>query len=175
MIWFHIGLQVSGSGSIASAIEQRNISTIFTRHILGHLVVRMSRKHNEHWVGTIDRRGYGGQQKGTIIICDPYGLVSYMDRVSRIGAHKSQFFSEFDWFVVLTSRLDAYISRYGDFYATTTMTRPIPCACARVIIRGHFQTEKLTSCKSTLHAARGVCALYKALVSHQRACAVRLR
>ena len=39
------------------------------------LVVRMSRKHNGHVsvmsMGTVDRRGYGGQQKGTI--CDARG------------------------------------------------------------------------------------------------------
>ena len=40
-----------------------------------------------------------------------------VDRVSRFDAHRSQFFAEFDWFIVLTSRLDAYISRYGDFCA----------------------------------------------------------
>ena len=43
------------------------------------LVVRMSRKHNWYayaLMGTADRRGYGGQQKGTI--CDtrgPYPLI----------------------------------------------------------------------------------------------------
>ena len=49
-------------------------STIFTSHMLGHLVVRMSRKHNWYayaLMGTVDRRGYGGQQKGTI--CDAHG------------------------------------------------------------------------------------------------------
>ena len=42
--------------------------------MLGHLVVRMSRKHNWYayaLMGTVDRRGYGGQQKGTI--CDARG------------------------------------------------------------------------------------------------------
>ena len=49
-------------------------STIFTSHMLGHLVVRMSRKHNWYvyaLMGTVDRRGYDGQQKGTI--CDARG------------------------------------------------------------------------------------------------------
>ena len=60
-------------------------------------------------MGTVDRRGYDGQQKRT--------FVTLVDRIPRFDAHWSQFFVEFDWFVVNTSRLDAYISRYGDFYA----------------------------------------------------------
>ena len=44
-------------------------------------------------------------------------FVTPMDRVHRFDAHWSQFFAEFDWFVVLASRLDVYISRYGDFCA----------------------------------------------------------
>ena len=39
-------------------------------------------------VGTVDRRGYGGQQKGTI--------VTLVDRIPRFDAHLSQFFAEFD-------------------------------------------------------------------------------
>ena len=61
-----------------------------------------------HWVGTVDRRGYGDQQKL---------FVTLMDCVSRFDTHRSQFFAEFDWFIVLTSGLDTYISRYGDFCA----------------------------------------------------------
>ena len=41
---------------------------------LSHLVVRMSREHNWYayaLMGTVDRRGYRGQQKGTI--CDVRG------------------------------------------------------------------------------------------------------
>ena len=79
-------------------------------------------------MGTVDRRGYGGQQKGTI--CDARG---------PYHAHWSQFFAELDWFVVITSRLDAYISRYGDFCANDnndndnddTTDYFTPCACAR--------------------------------------------
>ena len=45
-------------------------------HILGHLIVRMSRKHMPvcimQWVGTVHRRGYDDKQKGTI--SDAYGL-----------------------------------------------------------------------------------------------------
>ena len=44
-------------------------------------------------------------------------FVTLVDRIPRFDAQWSQFFAEFDWFVVLTSRLDAYISRYGNFYA----------------------------------------------------------
>ena len=40
-----------------------------------------------------------------------------VDGIPRFDVHWSQFFAKFDWFVVLTSRFDAYISRYGDFYA----------------------------------------------------------
>ena len=59
-------------------------------------------------------------------------FMTLMDRVSRFDAHRSQFFAEFGWFVVLTSRLDAYISRYGDFCANDDTTEYFtPCACAR--------------------------------------------
>ena len=44
-------------------------------------------------------------------------FVTLVDRIPRFDAYWSQFFAEFDWFVVITSRLDAYISRYGDFCA----------------------------------------------------------
>ena len=44
-------------------------------------------------------------------------FVTLVDRIPRFDAHWSQFFAEFDWFVVITSRLDAYISRYGGFCA----------------------------------------------------------
>ena len=40
-----------------------------------------------------------------------------VDHIPRFDAHWSQFFTKFDWFVVLMSRLDAYISRYGNFCA----------------------------------------------------------
>ena len=60
-------------------------------------------------MGTVDRRGYGGQQKAL--------FVTLVDRIPRFEAHWSRFFAEFNWFVVLTSRLDAYISIYGDFCA----------------------------------------------------------
>ena len=44
-------------------------------------------------------------------------FVTLVDRIPQFDAHWSQFFAEFDWFVMITSRLDAYISRYGDFCA----------------------------------------------------------
>ena len=59
-----------------------------------------------------------------------------MDCVSRFDAHGSQFFAEFDWFIVLTSCLDTYILRYGDFCANDddndddTTDYFIPCVCA---------------------------------------------
>ena len=71
--------------------------------MLSHLVERMSRKHS--WYA-VDRRGYGGQQKDTIYdVRGPYCSIW------------RQFFAEFDWFVVITSRLDSYISTDGDFCA----------------------------------------------------------
>ena len=64
-----------------------------------------------------------------------------MDRIPRFDAHWNQFFTEFDWFIVLTSRLDAYISRCGDFCANDndndnnddddTTDYFTPCACAQ--------------------------------------------
>ena len=44
-------------------------------------------------------------------------FVTLVDRIPRVDAYWSQFFAEFDWFVVLTSHLDVYPSRYGDFCA----------------------------------------------------------
>ena len=38
-----------------------------------------------------------------------------MGRTEGFEAYWSQFFADFDGFVVLTSRSDAYISRSGDF------------------------------------------------------------
>ena len=51
-------------------------------------------------------------------------------------AHWNRFFAEFDWFVVITSRLDAYISRYGDFCANDNddMTDYFPLAHARLLL-----------------------------------------
>ena len=59
-------------------------------------------------------------------------------RTKGFEAYWSQFFADFDGFVVLTSRSDAYISRSGDFCGddddrqTTDKTDCFtPCACAR--------------------------------------------
>ena len=43
-------------------------------------------------------------------------FVILVDRAPQFEAHWSQFFAEFDWFIMLTSHLDAYISKYGNFY-----------------------------------------------------------
>ena len=57
----------------------------------------------------------------------------FVDHVLRFDAQWSQFFAEFDWFVMLTSCLDAYISRYDDFCAndndddTTDYFTPYAC------------------------------------------------
>ena len=59
-------------------------------------------------------------------------FVTLVDRVSRLDILWSQFFAEFDWFVVFTSRLDAYTSRYGDFCANDDTTDYFtPCAGAQ--------------------------------------------
>ena len=44
-------------------------------------------------------------------------FVTLMDRIHRFDTYWSQFFAKFDRFIVLTSRLDAYILRYGNFCA----------------------------------------------------------
>ena len=55
---------------------------------------------------------------GVATVADKKALfVTLVDRIPRFDAYWSQFFAEFDWFVVLRSRLDAYISRYGNFCA----------------------------------------------------------
>ena len=81
--------------------------------------------------GTVDSCGYGGQQIGTI--CDARGPYPSILHTLK------PFFVEFDWLIMLTSRLDTYISRYGDFcssnndnnnnYETTDYFTP--CACVR--------------------------------------------
>ena len=58
------------------------------------------------WVGTVDRCGYGGQQKDSI--CD------VREGCPSIWTPLNPVFAKFDWFVGLTSCLDAYIWRYGD-------------------------------------------------------------
>ena len=82
---------------------------IFTSHTLGHLVVRMSRKHNWHWWAL---------SIGVATVANKKALfVMLVDHIPQFDAHGSQFFAVFDWFVVITSRLGAHILRYGDFCA----------------------------------------------------------
>ena len=54
-------------------------------------------------------------------------FVTLVDSIPRFEARYSQFF---DWFIVLTSWIYAYISRYGDFCAnnddTTAYFTPAP-------------------------------------------------
>ena len=61
-------------------------------------------------------------------------FMTLVDHVPRFEAHYRQFFAEFNWFVVLTSCIDAYISRYGNFCANNnndnTTDYFTPCACA---------------------------------------------
>ena len=57
---------------------------VFLRSGLSHLVVRMSRKHSWYayaLMGTVNRRGYGGQQKDTI------NFVTLADCVPRFDVH----------------------------------------------------------------------------------------
>ena len=56
--------------------------------------------HNMKWVGTVDRRGYGGQQKGTI--CDVRGPYPSIWRTLK------PIFRQIPSIVIM-SRLDAYI------------------------------------------------------------------
>ena len=74
-LWFgSIGLQISVSVSSYRHHEHLECSTIFTSHTLGHLVVRWAESTMVcimHRVGTVDRRGYGSQQRGTV--CDTRG------------------------------------------------------------------------------------------------------
>ena len=62
-------------------------------------------------------------------------FVKLVDRIPRFDTRWSQFFAEFDSFFMIMSRLDAYISRYGDFCANNdnddTTDYFTPCACAR--------------------------------------------
>ena len=83
-------------------------------------------------MGTIDKCGYGVQQKGTIYDArGPYPL---------IWRTLKPIFAKFDWFVTLTSHLNAYISRYGNFCANDynndnnqddNTTNYFNCPCAR--------------------------------------------
>ena len=60
-------------------------------------------------------------------------FVMLVDRILLFDAYWSHFFAEFDWFFMFMSRLDAYISRNGDFCANDDDTTDYftPCACAR--------------------------------------------
>ena len=78
-------------------------------------VVRMSRKHTAcSAVGVVDRCG----KQNTLV-------VTFVGRAKWFRAYWSQFSAEFYGFVVLTSRLDAQISRSGDFPADRRQTKPI--------------------------------------------------
>ena len=77
---------------------------------------------------------------GVVTLANKKALfVMLVDHIHRFDAEWSQFFVEFDWFVVLTSRLHAYISKYGDFYAYNDNDNDknditdyfTPCACTR--------------------------------------------
>ena len=72
-------------------------------------------------MGIVDRHGYNGQQKNTLFVI----LVS---QATRFEAHRCQFFTKFNGFVVLTSPSGAY--------RTTMTTQPIilPLAHVREVI-----------------------------------------
>ena len=59
-------------------------------------------------------------KKGSI--CDVHWPVPWFE------AHWSQFFAEFDWFIVFMNHLDAYISRYGDIVLRMTWLITLPPA-----------------------------------------------
>ena len=82
-----------------------------------------------HWVGTVVRRGYVSLQKGTI--CDARGPCPLIWRTLKPVFRRI-------WLIryMLTSRLDAYISRYGDICAhdnndNDTTDYFTPCTCAQ--------------------------------------------
>jgi hypothetical protein len=89
--------------------------------VLGQLVMCMSRKP-VCWVGL---------SIGVATIPNKKTLfVTLVDLIPRFEAYCGHFFAEFDWFVVLTSRSDAWISRSGDFLdnyndATTDYFTPL--------------------------------------------------
>ena len=66
--WFHGAFDFSHYRRHEHYLERRR-----SLPVIRLLVVRMSRKHNGHdaLMGTVDRRGYGGQQISTI--CDARG------------------------------------------------------------------------------------------------------
>ena len=65
----YIGLQISVSGSAIDVTNIiYNIDNLYQSYCLATLIVlRMNRKYNGHASCTVSRRGYGGQQKGTIL------------------------------------------------------------------------------------------------------------
>ena len=82
MFWFHRAADFS-SVSGCGYNEHLLISTIFTNHILGYLVVRMGTKHNGHalcieWALSI----------GVATLANKKALfVTPVDRVHRFDAH----------------------------------------------------------------------------------------
>ena len=104
------------------------------------LVVRTSRKQmamHHSLMGTIDRRGYGGQQKGTIF--DAPGSYPSIWRTLKLFFRRIRL-------IRCTSHLDAYISRYRDFCANDndndnddTTNYFIPCAC----VQGNYDGKEL--------------------------------
>ena len=95
-----------------------------------------------HWVGIVNRHGYVSQQKSTI--CDA------REPCPLIWSTPKLVLAEFDWFLVLTSRLDAYISKYDDFCAhddnddndndndTTDYFTPYACARGNYYRNDHY-------------------------------------
>jgi hypothetical protein len=111
------------------AIRTHCIVTSLRRSLPGHIwpisCAHERRGHGcMHYASNrlpVDRRGY---QKAL--------FVTLMDRVSWFQAHWSQFFAEFDWFIVLTSCSDAYTSKSADFCANNDATECFtPSACAQ--------------------------------------------
>ena len=83
-------------------------STIFTSHMLVSCAHEQKAQCIHWWALSI----------GVATMANKKALfMTLVDCIPQFDAHWSHFFAEFDWFVVLTSRLDAYISRYGDFCA----------------------------------------------------------
>ena len=116
-----MGLQISDSQrirtiAIASAIDvtSRTFDKQNIRRSLSvvHLATKLCA-----WVESTMGMHYA-QSIGVATVANKKVLsVTLVDCVPQFDAHWSQFFTEFNWFIMLTSRLNAYVSRYGEFCA----------------------------------------------------------
>ena len=118
--------------------------------MLGHLVVRMSRKHNWYayalWALSI----------GVATMANKKGLfMTLVDCIPRFDAHRSQCFDRF----VITSCLDAYIILFcakddnDNKNDTSDYFTPLLMRAARVINASHCSPHYYSNSWSRLHGA----------------------